>query len=145
MGNLSINWLVHQTQTRVFVVQSLSRVWLFATPWTAATPGFPVLHHLLEFAQTHVHWVISFSTCPQSFPASGSFPMSWLFASGGQSIGASASASVLPMYIQSWFLECIFMCVYVYTYTLFLVVYHCSPLTTVVDKSCPSLLWPHRL
>ena len=50
---------------------------------------------------------ISFSvapfSCPQSFPVSRSFPMSWLFASGGQSIGASASASVLPMSIQSWF------------------------------------------
>ena len=47
--------------------------------------------------------VIPFSSCPQSFPASGSFPMSWLFAFGGQSIGASALASVLPMNIQGWF------------------------------------------
>ena len=47
--------------------------------------------------------VTSFSSCPQSFLASGSFPVSWLFASGGQSTGASASASVLPMNIQSWF------------------------------------------
>ena len=51
--------------------------------------------------------VAPFSSCPQSFPASRSFPMSWLFASGGQSIGdsasASASASVLPMNIQDWF------------------------------------------
>ena len=47
--------------------------------------------------------VITFSSCPQSFPTSGSFPMSWLFASGGHSIGASASASVLPLNIQSWF------------------------------------------
>ena len=46
--------------------------------------------------------VISFSSCPQSFLASGSFPMSWLFTSGGQSIEASASASVLPMNIQGW-------------------------------------------
>ena len=45
--------------------------------------------------------VVPFSSCLQSFPAS--FPMSWLFASGGQSIGASASASVLPMNIQDWF------------------------------------------
>ena len=42
-----------------------------------------------------------FSSCPQSFPVSGSFPMSWLFASGGQRTGASASASVLPMNIQA--------------------------------------------
>ena len=75
---------------------------------------FPNLQHLPEFAQTHVHWVsdchptisssfIPFSSHPQSFPASGSFPMSWLFASGGRSIGASAAASVLPMNIQGWF------------------------------------------
>ena len=47
--------------------------------------------------------VTPFSSCPQSFPASGSFPMSLLFASGGWIIGASASASVLPMNIQGWF------------------------------------------
>ena len=42
-------------------------------------------------------------SCPQSFPESGSFPMSWLFASGGQNIGASAPVSVLPVNIQGWF------------------------------------------
>ena len=47
--------------------------------------------------------VVPFSSCPQSFPASGSFQMSQLFTSGGQSIGVSASASVLPMNIQNWF------------------------------------------
>ena len=46
--------------------------------------------------------VVSFSSCPQSLPASGSFPMSQLFAWGGQSIGVSASASVLPMNTQDW-------------------------------------------
>ena len=46
--------------------------------------------------------VVPFSSCPQSLPASGSFPVSQLFASGGQSIGASASASVLPMNTQDW-------------------------------------------
>ena len=46
---------------------------------------------------------VPFSFCLQSFPASGSFLMSWLFPSGGQSIGASASASILPMNIQGWF------------------------------------------
>ena len=45
---------------------------------------------------------IAFYSCPQSFPASGSFPLSWLFASCGQSIGASALASVLPMNTQDW-------------------------------------------
>ena len=81
-------------------------------PMACSTPGFPVLHYLPEFAQTHVHWVsdaiqpsrlVPFSSCSQSFPASGSFPMSQFFASGGQSIGVSASASVLPMNIQDWF------------------------------------------
>ena len=47
--------------------------------------------------------VTPFSSHPQSFPASGSFPMSWLFTSGGQNVEASASASVLPMNIQGWF------------------------------------------
>ena len=47
--------------------------------------------------------VISFSSCLQSFPASGSLQMSQFFASGGQSIGVSASASVLPINIQDWF------------------------------------------
>ena len=75
-------------------------------------PGFPVLHYLRVCSHSCplTQWwhptisasVIHFSSCPQSFPASGSFPMSWLFASGGQSMGASASASVLPMNIQDW-------------------------------------------
>ena len=47
--------------------------------------------------------VVPFSSCLQSFPGSGSFPMSWLFLSGGQSIGVSASASVISMNIQGWF------------------------------------------
>ena len=82
-------------------------------PMDCSTPGFSVLHHLPEFAQTHVHW---FSDAIQpshpllipspAFSLSqhqGFFPMSWLFASGSQSIGASASTSVLPMNIQRWF------------------------------------------
>ena len=69
-----------------------------------STPGFPVLHYHLEFPRIHVHWVrdaTPVSFCHQSFPASESFPMSWLFALGGQITGASAS--VLPVNIQSWF------------------------------------------
>ena len=74
-------------------------------PINCSIPGFPVLC-LLELAQTHVHWwyhptisssVAHFSFCLQSFLASGSFPMSWLFPSSSQSSGASASASVLSM------------------------------------------------
>ena len=75
-----------------------------------STPGLPVHHQLPEFTQTHVEWVgdaiqpgIPFSSCLQSFPASGSFPMSQLFASSCQSIGVLASASVHPMSTQDWF------------------------------------------
>ena len=81
-------------------------------PMDCSTPGFPVHHQLPEFTQTHVHWVgdaiqpshplSSPSYCLQSFPASGSFQMRQLFTSGGQSIGVSASASVLPMNTQDW-------------------------------------------
>ena len=75
-----------------------------------STPGLPVHHQLPDLAQTHVHPigdavqtfhpVIPFSSCLQSFPTSGSFPMSQYFTSGCQSIGASASASILPLNIQ---------------------------------------------
>ena len=82
-------------------------------PMDCSTPVSAVLHYLLEVAQTHVHRVSdaiqpshalsSPCSCPQSFPASESFPVSQLFTSHGQSIGASALASVLPMNIQDWF------------------------------------------
>ena len=86
---------------------------ILCNPIDCSTPGFPVHHYLPELAQTHVHRVgdaiqlscpvIPFSSCLQSFPASGAFLISRLFASGGQSIGASASASILLMKIQGWF------------------------------------------
>ena len=77
------------------------------------TPGLPVHHQLPESTQTHVHRVgdaiqpshplfVLFSSCPQSFPASGSFPMSQFFVSGGQRAGTSALASVLSMNTQGW-------------------------------------------
>ena len=82
-------------------------------PMNCSMPGSPVLHYLLESAQIHVksHWccltisssAAPFSSCPQSFLASGSFPMSQYIASGGQRIGVSASTSLLPMTIQDWF------------------------------------------
>ena len=73
-------------------------------PINYSMPGFPVLHHLPEFAQTHVHWVGDAIQpfCLQSFPASGSFLMSQFYTSGGQRIGASASSSVPPMNIRGW-------------------------------------------
>ena len=79
-------------------------------PMDCSMSGFPVHHQLPEPAPTHVlrvgdaiqpsHPVIPLSSCLQSFPASGSFPMSQFFASGGQSPGASTLASVLPVNIQ---------------------------------------------
>ena len=72
-------------------------------------PGFPVLHHLPEFAQIHVHWVSD--AIQPSHPLSSTSPPTFnlsqdqgrLFSSGGQRIGASTSASVLPVNIQGWF------------------------------------------
>ena len=76
-------------------------------PMDCSMPGFPVLHHLLECLKLiSIELVMPpyrlilchpFSSCPPSFPASGSFSMSQLFVSGGQSIGASASAAALPV------------------------------------------------
>ena len=83
-------------------------------PHGCSTPGLPVHRQLPEFYPNPcpLSWwchptisssVILFSSCPQSFPAPGSFQMSQLFASGGQKIGVSASTSVLPMNTQDWF------------------------------------------
>ena len=94
---------------------SVTQSWLtLCNPMDCSTPGFPVHHQLLELPQTQhppCWWchptisssVIPFSSRLQSFPASGSFQMCQFFASGGQSIEVSASASILPMNIQDWF------------------------------------------
>ena len=93
------------------VAQSCPSLW---NPLDCSMPGFPVHHQLSEPTQNScpLSWwchptisssVVPFSSHLQSFPASGSFPMSRFFTSGGQSIGVSASASVLPMIIQDWF------------------------------------------
>ena len=94
-------------------VQSLSRVQLFATPWTAACQAslsIPSSWNILKLMSiesvmpsNHLILCCPFSSCLQSFPASGSFQMSQLFASGGQTIGVSASSSVLPMNSQDWY------------------------------------------
>ena len=92
------------------VAQSCPTLW---DPMNCSTPGLPVHHKLPELAQAHVHrsqWchptmsssVVPFSSCLQSFPASGFFQMSQFFASGGQSTRVSASASVLPKKSQGW-------------------------------------------
>ena len=83
-------------------------------PINCTTPGFPIHQQLLDFTQTHVHQVSDaiqpshllsspFSSHLQSFPKLGSFPMNQFFTSGSQSVGVSASASVLPMNIHDWF------------------------------------------
>ena len=82
-------------------------------PMDCSAPDFPGLHYILEFTQTlsielmmpsnHLTLCHPLFSCPQPLPASGSFPVSQLFPSGSQSIGASASASVLPITIQDWF------------------------------------------
>ena len=94
-------------------VQSHSHDRLFANPWIAAGQASlsitnsrvqPNLHPLSRWCHPTISSsVIPFSSRLQSFPASGSFQTSQLFASGGQSIGVSASVSVLPMNIQDWF------------------------------------------
>ena len=96
----------------IVFVQSLSRVQLFATPWLqhARLPCPPLSlgvclnsFLLIWWYPTISYSVVPFSSCPQSFPSSGYFLMSWLFASVGQSIWASASGSVPSMNIQDWF------------------------------------------
>ena len=112
--SLAVNTLSFQPLYHFFVVvaaPSLSPVWPFVTPWAAAhtsllcpslSPG--VCSNSCPLSQWR-HPTISSSVAPfsclQSFPASESFPMSQLFTSGGQNIGASAS--ILPMNIQGWF------------------------------------------
>ena len=100
-------WVYHSS------VQSLSCVRLFATPWTAAHQASRAITNsqsLLKLMSTESvmpstisYSVIPFSSHLQSFPASEPFPMSQFFPSGGQSIRASASASLLPKNIQDWF------------------------------------------
>ena len=94
------------------IAQLLSCIWPFVTLWTAACQpslSFTISQSLLKFMSTEpVTLTISssatvFSFCLESFPASGSFRLNWLFTSSGQNIESSASASVLPMNIQGWF------------------------------------------
>ena len=90
------------------VTQSCPALW---DPMNRSTPGLPVHHQLPEFTQTHIHWVGDAiqPSRPLSSPSPApnpsqhqSFPMSQLFTWGGQSIGVSALASVLPKNTQDW-------------------------------------------
>ena len=95
------------------IVQLLTRVWLFETPWTTARQAHlssTIFRSLLKLMSTesmmlyyHLILCCHFSSCLQSFQALRLFPMNQLFLSGGQSIGTSVSASALPMNIQGWF------------------------------------------
>jgi len=94
-------------------VQSLSHVWLFVTPWITARQAslsitnYQSLHKIMsiEMVRPSNHLILCrpLLLLSLSFPGSRSFPMRQFFASGGQSIRVSASASVLPMNIQDWF------------------------------------------
>ena len=97
----------------LIVSGQFSRSVVLGDPTNCSTPGFPVYQQLLELAQTHVHWVSDaiqpshplLSPSPPAFNLSqqcDSFPVSQIFTSGGQNIGISASASVLPMNTQDW-------------------------------------------
>ena len=102
----------HCNRLNVVVVQLLKHVWIFATPWTAAyqiscpSPSPRVCSNSCPLSQrchpTISSSVVPFSSCLQSCPASGSFQMSQLFTSDGQSTGVSASTSVLSVNIQDW-------------------------------------------
>ena len=107
---LGLPLILNPVLRRVVVVQLLSPIWLFCDPMDCSTPGFPILHHHSEFAQTHVHWVGDviqpshplLSPSPPAFNLShhqSLFQMSQLFTSCGQNI----LASVLPMNILDWF------------------------------------------
>ena len=103
---------VNMNQPAVQLVHSFSRVQLFAAPWTQHTRPLcpsptPGVHPNSCPSSRWCHPAISssivpFSSCPQYLPASESFPMNQLFSWGGQSIGVSALASVLPMNTQDW-------------------------------------------
>ena len=122
LGEVEFEFELHKDKGRRYIWWS--QLWIscclvtklcpLCSPMDCSMPGSPVLHYLPEFAQIHVHWVgdaiqPSHPLPPPfppafnlSFPASGAFPMSQLFTSGGQIIGVSASASVLLMN-QGWF------------------------------------------
>jgi len=116
----SLQYVVLGNWTATCSVQSLSLVWLFATPWTAAHQAslyitnsqsllkLMSIESVMDISSTISSSVVPFASRFQFFPASGSFQMSQFCASGGQSMGVSmsvhsASTSVLPMDIQDWF------------------------------------------
>ena len=105
-------WQERILHSQIVVVQSLSHVWFFAAPWTAvrqASLSFTISWSLLKFISIESvmlpnHLMLCCPLLlPSIFTASGAFPMSQIFVTEGQSVGASASVSVIPMNIQGWF------------------------------------------
>ena len=117
LNKISMGLITMAISISILVIQSHLTLY---DPMGCSRPGFPVLPHLPELVQTHFHWIgdaIQPSGCPlhpaiccpllflpSIFPSIGVFSSETALVSGGQSIGASASASVLPMNIQDWFL-----------------------------------------
>ena len=114
-GGFFTIWATREAKKNIFLfssVQSLSGVRLFATPWIAAhqaslsitnsrsSPKLMSIESVMP--SSHLILVVPFSSYPQSLPASDSFPMSQLFAWGGQNTGVSALASFFPMKSQGW-------------------------------------------
>ena len=111
---LHVSVLFFKFLSQLFLLFSHSVVSDSLDPVDCCMPGFPVFHYLMEFARTHAHWVsvviepsssvAPFSLCPQSFPASVYFPTSWLFTSGGQTIGDLASPQSFQWIFRTDFL-----------------------------------------
>ena len=109
---ITLSKLVNMSRSQLSSVQSLGRVQLFVTLWTAAQQASLSITNSWSFYSNScplswwchptISFVIHFSSCLQSFLTSGSFQMSQLVTSGSQSIGVSASTSVLPMNTQDW-------------------------------------------
>ena len=121
-------------------VQSLSHVQLFETPWTAAhqaslfiTNSYRLLKLMsIESVMSSNHLILCHPLLLQYFPAKGSFQISQFFASGGQSIGVSPLASVLPMNIQDWFPSGLIGCIVLQTKGLWRVLRHYSSKASTV-------------
>ena len=105
---LNIQKMKIMTSGLISLVQSLSRVWLFVTPWiTAHQASLSITNSQsppkpMSIESVMPSSVVPFSSCPQSLPASESFPISQLFTWGGQSTAVSALASFLPKKSQGW-------------------------------------------
>ena len=115
LSRKELEFIGQQEPTWLFQVlfKICCRVQLFVTPWTAELQASLSITNSWSCSNSCPlsQWchpaisssVVPFSSCPQSFPASGSFPVSQCFTSGGQSIGVSTSTSVLPVNVQGWF------------------------------------------